>query len=165
MSEEPKLNDADDFFDGNVPWADADIRHRYEAALGACMLAFNQLDNLLGKVLKTILVRIRRQDLEDECVSRANFSQRVRVLDLLKHTTEGTGIADVSIADLRGVAEERNMLAHAHFEQNPFSGEYWLVGKGKTVQQYTAARIDSVASRIAKVWMTLHHAEAFYDFH
>ena len=99
-------------------------------------------------------------------MSRANFSQRVRVLDLLKHTTEGTGIADVSIADLRGVAEERNMLAYAHFEQNPFSGEYWLVnGKGKTVQQYTAARIDSVASRIAKVWMTLRHAEAFYDFH
>lgn len=165
MNEEPKPTDADELFDDNVPSADANIRRDYEAALGGCMLAFNQLDNLLSKILRTILVRVGRQDMVNECVNKADFSQRTRVLDLLKQSTEGAGIADVSVTDLRSVAGERNMLAHAHFQQNPFSGEYWLVNrKGETDQYYTAARIDAAALQMGKAWMALRHAEAFYDF-
>lgn len=103
--------------------------------------------------------------MEDECVNQADFSQRVRFLDILKQSTEGAGINDVRIDDLRSVAGERNVLAHVHFEQNPYDGSYWLINRaGRTVQHYTAERIDGVANRIQKVWMALRHAEAVYDF-
>jgi hypothetical protein len=165
MSEERQGIDADNFFDDNVPWADAEIRRGYEAALGGCMLAFNQLDNLLGEVLKTVLVRLGREDMVDNCVRTADFNQRVRVLDLLKHTTERAGITNINVADLRSVAGARNLLAHAHFEQNPFSGEYWLVNrKGETKGHYTSEQIDGVSSRITKEWMKLRYAETFYVF-
>jgi hypothetical protein len=158
-------SDEDDFFDDNIPWADAAIRQGYDAALGRCMLGFNQLDNLLGKILKTILVRLDREDLVDDCVHRADFAQRVRILDLLKHTTEGDGLVNVSVTDLRSVAGERNILAHAHFAQNPFSGEYWLVNrKDKIEQHYSAERIDGVASRISGAWTALRHADTYYTF-
>jgi hypothetical protein len=165
MIDRQALDDADAFFDDDVPSADVNIQRGYEAALGRCMLAFNQLDNLLGKILKTVLARLGRTDMEDDCVNKANFDQRARFLDILKQSTEGAGIIGIPIADLRSVAGERNLLAHAHFEQNPFDGSYWLVNrKGQTEQHYTAERIDGVAHRIQKVWTALRYAEAFYDF-
>lgn len=96
MSEGLSLADhADDFFDDDVPWADAGIRRRYEAALGAYILAFNQLDNLLGKILRTILVRLGRPELISELVDNAMFKQRVSTFDLLKLSVEGNAIAGI----------------------------------------------------------------------
>jgi hypothetical protein len=117
-------DDADDFFDDDVPFADAAIRLNYEAALGAFILAFNQLDNLLGKLLRITLTSLDRTDLIIASVNNASFAARVSLLDILKHSIEGRAIADVPVDQLRSVAGERNILAHAHFEENPFSGEY-----------------------------------------
>jgi len=153
------------FFDEDIPWADATVRRDYEAALGRCIRHFNQLDNLLGDILKTVLQRLGRSDMVEEYVYRADFSQRVRVLDLLRHSTEGQGIARVSVNDLRSVAGERNLLSHAHFEENPSSSEYRLVNrKGRTEQDYTAERIDGVTRRISEAWSALRYVETYYAF-
>jgi hypothetical protein len=71
---------------------------------------------------------------------QTDYSQRDRYLGLLKHSTEGAGIADVSVADLRSVAGERNILAHAHFEQNSFRGEYCLVNRKDETGNITPQR-------------------------
>jgi superfamily I DNA and/or RNA helicase len=39
--------------DDEPPWASPEIRQFYEAALGRFILEFNQVDNLLGDVIKT----------------------------------------------------------------------------------------------------------------
>jgi hypothetical protein len=165
MGAEQAADNGDRFFDDDIPWADASIRRDYEAALGRCMLVFNQLDNLLGEVLKTILLKLGRPEMIEGCVLTADFAQRVRVLDLLKHSTEGLCVVNAPVDALRSVAGERNLLAHAHFEQNPFSGEYRLVNrKGGAEQHYAAERIDGVTRRISEVWKTLRYAEAYYEF-
>jgi hypothetical protein len=93
------------------------------------------------------------------------FAERVRVFDLLKLSVEGAALVDVSVGELRNMAKQRNILAHAHFEQNPFSGEYCLINrKEETEQIYSPDRIDNVVKQITKVWMTLRHVEACYDF-
>jgi hypothetical protein len=76
MTEELTLSDADFLFDAhgddNEPWADEKIRADYEAALGRCMLAFNQLDNLLGNIIRTILTRLGRADMQIDAVDKAD---------------------------------------------------------------------------------------------
>ena len=165
MCAEQAGEDGNQFFDEDISWADATVRRDYEAALGRCILHFNQLDNLLGDILKTVLLRLGRSDMVEECVYRADFSLRVRALDLLRHSTEGQGIARVPVNDLRSVAGERNLLSHAHFAENPFSSEYRLVNrKGRTEQDYTAERIDGVGRRILEAWRALRYAESYYAF-
>ncbi len=165
MIETPNTTEAEELFDDDVPLAGAEIRVAYEAALGRYILLFNQMDNLLGKVLRTVLKRIGREDLISDFVDKADFSQRVRALDLLKCSAEGASIAAISPDNLRCISGERNILAHAHFEQNPFSGEYWLVNKKEGAHQnYTSARIEASADRIMEVCNALRSMEARFIF-
>src|SRR5271169_91526 len=56
--------------DDDVPWASPEIQQNYEAALGRFMLAFNRLDNILGEILSTVLTRLGRDDIINDCVYR-----------------------------------------------------------------------------------------------
>ncbi len=149
----------------DMPWASPEVQANYEAALGRFLLAFNQLDNLLGEVTTTVLTRLGRADLVKACVEDADFATRLRFLDLLKHSTEGQGIASVPIADMKGIGGERNILTHGHFDQNPYDGSYRLVGRGKgQPPYYSADRIDGLKTKAMEAWSALRHAEAFYQF-
>ena len=81
----------DEFDDDDVPWASPEIRQSYEAALGF-ILEFNQVDNLLGEVIETVLNRFKRDDLAAQC-ARWPFWQKLLVFDLLKSSTEGVGLS------------------------------------------------------------------------
>lgn len=165
MTNDSQSDGGDNFFDDDVPWADASIRRDYEAALGAFILAFNQLDNLLGKILRITLTNLGRADLIGSNVNNAPFTRRVFLLDILKQSTEGAPIIGVSIDQLLSVAGERNILAHAHFEQNPFDGGYSLVGnKDQVVQEYSAERINQASENVSRVWRALRYVEARFDF-
>jgi hypothetical protein len=106
--------------DDDTPWASPEIRTNYEAALGRFILAFNQIDNQLTDIIETVLRRLKRADVINAC-TKGDFSHKLLVLDLLKHTTEGQGIQRVSVEAMRQVAGERNRLAHGHFDQNPLT--------------------------------------------
>ena len=149
--------------DDDLPWADPQVRVEYEAALGRFMLAFNQLDNLLGNILETVLVRLGRNDLLQPCVGSANFWLRTLVLDLLKHSSEARGIVSVPIDDIKEISKHRNVLAHGHFEQNPFDGSYLIEGRGQP-RDYPAARIDKLTEKALKCWDALRSAEGYYIF-
>jgi hypothetical protein len=163
VSDEPR--DPDSFFDEeDLPMADENIRLNYEAALGGCMLAFNQLDNLLGEVISTILMRLGREDMVKSSL-KDGFRNKVRLLDLLKTSKEGGGLVNIAIKDFYDVSGERNTLAHAHFDQNPYQGDYILINSsGDETQHYTSEQILRVAANIRKVWNSLRYAEAYYAF-
>jgi hypothetical protein len=111
-----------------IPGNSADLR---SGARPLLILAFNQLDNLLGQVLETVLKRIGRDDLVKPSMDEADFGLRLRFLDLPKHSSEGRGTAAVPVDAMKRIAGERNTVAHGRFGQNPFDGSYRLIGRGR----------------------------------
>jgi hypothetical protein len=137
-------------------------RRRWE---DACW-PFNQLDNILGSILKTVLIRLERHDLVEACITNADFNKRVLVLDLLKHCTEGTGLIRVPTGPLRVIAGQRNLLAHAHFDDDRgMSDDYRLIDrKAKLAQKYSAERIARFVLQIREATQSIQSAEAYYQF-
>lgn len=116
---------------------------------------------MLGAVLR----RLGREDLLKPCVEEADFGLRLRFLDLLKHSTEGQALVDVPVAEMRGIAGERNILAHGHFDQNPYDGSYRLVGRGRgKAPYYAATRVHDLTIQARKAERTLRYAQAVYEF-
>jgi hypothetical protein len=133
------------------------------------MLAYNQMDHQLTEVIETILHRLSRQDLltvaRGASIATFEFWFRLYVLNVLKSTPEGQGIANVPVKDMGDLASERAVLAHAHMHQNPFDDSYQLMNKGSTrAQPYTSKQIDRLAKKAESCWEALRYAEAFYDF-
>ena len=153
---------------GGDLWAPPGPRAEYEAALGRFTLAYNQMDHQLTEVIETILRRLGRQDLltvaRGASIATCEFWFRLCMLNVLKSTAEGQGIADVPVKDMRDLASERAVLAHAHMDRNPFDDSYRLISKGAVKQPYTSNRIDQLAAKAERCWEALRHAEAFYDF-
>lgn len=154
--------DSEPFDDDDTPWASPEIRTNYEAALGRFILAFNQVDNELTDILKTILRRLKRDDIIEACTKR-DFSQKLLVLDLLKSSAEGQAIQSVSVVAMRDLAGERNRLAHGHFDQNPFDGSYDVVTRNIR-SSYSVERLDGLTKKADGCWDELRHASAYYEF-
>jgi len=147
------------FDEDGVPWASEEIQKDYEAALGAFLVAFNRLDNLLTRVIELLLIALKRHDLVPLCTT-GTFAQKVLTLDLLKHSTEGAVISSVPIETIREIGKHRNIVAHGHFDQNPHSGAYEIVGKKS--HQYRTELLESQASEATRVWLILRNSEAHY---
>lgn len=105
-----------------------ETRQEYDAALGRFILAFNELDNLLTKIIETTLERLDRNDLVKVC-KQQNFALKLLTLDLLKSSHEGAAIADAPILLMKQVPGERNTRAHGHFVQNSLDRIYDIVVK------------------------------------
>jgi hypothetical protein len=148
--------------DGDPPFASPEIRLNYEAALGRFILEFNQVDNLLATIIDMILGHLGRNDLAEKSV-RWDFWLKALVLDLLKHSTEGAGLNDISGLALTNIAKERNKLAHGHFDQNPFSGDYDIVVRN-VPQQYSVEKLNALTKEANDLWTALRYAEGHYTF-
>jgi hypothetical protein len=148
--------------DDEPHFASPEIQASYEAALGRFIVAFNQVDNLLTSIIEIVLKKLRREDLIDACLNRG-FSHKLLVFDLLKSSLEGPVLKEVSVQLMRQIAGERNYLAHGFFDQNPFSGEYDIVGKN-TRGRYSVERVDDLTAKANKVWQELRYPEAHYAF-
>lgn len=112
------MNDTPDV-DDDTPWASPEIQEAYEAALGRFLLVFNRIDNLLSECLGRMLVALKRNDLVKRC-TRTDFAFKLLVLDLLKSSTQGKVLEKVPIDLMKQLSRDRNILAHGHFDQNPF---------------------------------------------
>lgn len=148
--------------DENIPFASPEIREGYEAALGRFMLAFNEIDNLLTELIDTILTRLDRTDLIKQCTNQ-NFAPKLLVLDLLKTSSEGDGISDVSIESMRELAIHRNKVAHGHFDQNPFDGSYEVVSKNVPAD-YPVQRLDELTADAEGLISALRYGAGYYIF-
>jgi hypothetical protein len=150
-----------DFDEDGVPWASPEIQKDYEVALGRFIVAFNAVDNLLARVIETILIKLGRMDLVKSC-TEASYSHKLLTLDLLKQSSEGRGIAEVPIALMHEVGAHRNKVAHGHFEQNPCSGEYEIIAK--KAHKYSPTDLDAQTAKATKAWEALRYSDAFYAF-
>lgn len=154
MSETPDYDCGDD-----TPWASPEIQNGYEAALGRFLLAFNRLDNIISEVISTMLHALKRDDLVVRCTHK-DFAFKLLVLDLLKTSTEGKVLADVPIDLMKQVAGERNVLAHGHFDQNPFDGTYEVV-TARVRTEYPVSRLDDLTSKADVAWDLLRYVDAY----
>jgi hypothetical protein len=139
------------------------MRQDYELALGRFMVAFNELDYVLTQILRLILLRLDRNDLVEDCAFKSDFALRLRFLDLLRYSHHGNGIANISIASLRALAQERNVLAHAHFDEDPFDDSYRLIARRKA-PSYLPERINGLTAQMAAAVEALRYAETYYLF-
>lgn len=144
-----------------IPWADPEIQLAYEAALGKYIVLFNQIDNQLADLIRTVLMKLGRPDMKKGWKAR-DFSYKLTVLDLLTLSSKPEGLKYVPFDQLRQLEGERNVLAHGHFDQNPFQGSYEIVGKKRI--EYPVHRIHKLVARAEEVAHSLRHAQGYYDF-
>jgi hypothetical protein len=81
----------------------------------------------------------------------------------LKSSAHGAGILDLPTDLMREIATHRNKVAHGHFDQNPFSGEYNIVVKNVRAT-YSADDLDLQTAKARKALDALRYSDAVYEF-
>ena len=146
----------------DIPTADPQIQKDYEAALGAFLVTFNRIENTTNEIIHLALQTSERQDILKH-IKDDFFNRRLVTLDLLSLTFPRPFSKDV-IDELRHLTNARNHLAHGHFDQNPFDGEYEVVtGKNKRRAMPVTA-IQSLTKRAEAAWDKLRCIEAYFSF-
>jgi hypothetical protein len=144
-----------------IPSADPAIRTSYEAALGQFILAYNEVDYRVSRVIRLELTRRGQPDLADTA-SKGQFVQRLETLAILG-TSKDSHLTALPLAKLRTLNADRNTLAHGHFDQNPYDGAYTLALKEKT-RDYPVQRVLTLADELAQIAERLRITEILYDF-
>lgn len=130
----------------DVPWADPAIRVGYEAALGRLILGFNELDYYLTQLIDHCL-DLRERPLELEHMTKGSFTARLNHLRTLNNRFPELKLRDLQFEELVALNELRNVVAHGHFDQNPFQGDYALIGKTHR-DDFPAKRLDEITARL-----------------
>jgi hypothetical protein len=155
------MDDDTSWYD-DIPSADPAIRTDYEAALGRFILAFNEADYRLSKVITAELSERGHPDLA-ATASKGTFAQRLEKLEILVSTTKDRQLSGLPVAKLRSLNSDRNNLAHGHFDRNPYDGSYTLILAAKT-RDYPIARIVALTDELAQIVDYLRTTEILYDF-
>lgn len=163
-TEEPDLADFvsdDDWYEPDT-WADPRIQLDYQAALGAFIVKFNQLDNQVTRLVGWAYDVIRRP--MPRSIPRS-FASKVDLLEAFGGMNV-LALAAAPIAELRDLNRKRNFLVHGHFDQNPFDGSYVVsqINKSEKSDHIQAAVIDSWAEHAFGLWDKMRIHEANYIF-
>lgn len=143
-------------------WADPQIRRDYEAALGSFILAFNEVDFRLT----AMVARFARKIAGDELVKQfteGDFPRRVANLRLLQAVASEPNLRAIDCDKLMSLNGERNVLAHGHFDQNPFDGSY-VVQNRKKVAEYPIGRVVALAEQLIVQASSLRKLDILFDF-
>jgi hypothetical protein len=154
------FDDDDDY--GDIPWADPQIKKDYEAALGRLILAHNNVDIHLTRLIRCVLKQLGDPEpLAKMAVGRfADRLENVRMLGAITKDTRLTNVPFVEIAKLNGL---RNIVAHGHFEQNPFDGAYELIGNKRTHTDFSIDRLNEIADELTQRGSHLDAMVTFWD--
>ena len=159
-----------DVLDDDLPQADPAIRTNYEAAVGRLILAHNEVDYRLTTVIRFAIAKLGG-DSGLHRLAGGMFAQRVDSLALLQAIPINLYLGKIDCAQLRELNEQRNIVAHGHFEQNPFDGSYNLIGKRKyatqqqwSERQFPAERLDELSGLLGNLADTLRYVEACFCF-
>jgi len=154
--------DDDDHYYEDVPWADPSIRKNYEAALGRLILAHNEVDLRVTRLIERCLERLG-SPAPMERLKRGLLAERLRALDLLKALPLNLELAEIDVEKLHQLNTDRNVVAHGHFEKNPFDGDYILIGAKQHFSDYSIERLESVAKELRAEARYLSALVDFYD--
>ena len=151
-----------DFEDDDIPGVPPEFRARYVKALGEYSLAFNQMDYVLGELIKSLLKDMGQEShWKDVC---ENFGKKLKEIDRLKNTTKGYRISSIDVDKLRGISGERAKIAHAHMELDYVDKAYKLIWKGDVIgdeETYSAEKVETLAEEIRELGRDLVGARVF----
>ena len=149
---------------GEEPSADPQVKRDYQAALGAFLVAFNEIDDSADRLIELALRQAGKSDLAQE-VEFSSLTARIDALALLG--VVGNEIVGPALrTEIRQLNVERNRLAHGHFDQNPFDGSYGVLQKRGRVRRlgYPVSSIVLSQRRAEAVSVVLRQAEAPFWF-
>ncbi len=157
----------DDFGpDIDEPFADPAIRTGYQAALGRFIMAHNEVDFWMTGIL-TKVVKMLAPDGSLDSFAMGDFSERLKNMGLLSRLVPHVGFGgagDQRLAELNGV---RNVLAHSHFDQDPWEGTYEIVKKkhrslkADRLKNLNEKNINDQAGELERI---ARHMSAVFDF-
>jgi len=151
----------DDWY-GDIPSADPAIRKEYEAALGRFILAYNEVDYRLSKVIAIELANRGHSDL-GATAAKGTFTERIEKLEILASSTTNSQLLAIPVARLKSLNGDRNRLAHGHFDQNPYDGSYTVIQRAKA-RDYPVLKILDLTQELTGIIEILNTAEVLYDF-
>lgn len=154
----PNSFDYDDrFWQDDIPWADPQIQLDYEAALGRFLVRFNRVENAVDNLITMALEKLNRTDVEIS----GQFLQRVERLELVMLAFPSW--PSVPKDQIKSLAGSRNELAHGHFDQNPYQGDYEIVSRKKS-RPWSPSQIESLGDKADEIWHALRNIEACFYF-
>lgn len=140
------------------PFAGPKTQQDYEAALGRFLVAFNALEDSVRSTVRLIL---RRRSCDDMWPLFINdmFRDQVKTLEVLSRSIDRFPVLPYEA--MRSLNDERNALAHGHYEQDLFNESFALVARGKTrefpipqIHRFTDLAID-VGVSVRETWPIL----------
>lgn len=143
----------------DIPWADPAIQTDYEAALGLFLVRFNRLENLIGDLLEGSLGKLGRADLyapEDRLEVKLRHFETVLLALPRMHKPD--------FKTAKNLNGERNTIAHGHFDQNPYSGEYQIVTQRRKRVAMPIAKIVRMSQIADSVIDDFRSCEAYLAF-
>lgn len=145
----------------NEPWADQSIRPAYELALGRFLVLFNEMDDRISVLIALALNNRSQGHLLKRAAIDPPIGQRTLHLELLSGPGALHNLAPADFDEMRALAKERNVVAHGHFDQNPFDGSFQLSGRGNVVK-YDTDRLGPLTARCIVMSEKLGVAEMYY---
>ncbi|MDR7116655.1 hypothetical protein [Caulobacter sp. BE254] len=162
MSAPDDYDDDDDNDDWPMQWADPAIRQDYEAALGRLILAHNDVDVHLTELIACCLRRLGNPPALER-LAHGMFAKRLESLEILQALPVQLNLNGMDIANLRRLNNLRNIVAHGHFEQDPFGGEYTLLSNRERRSDFPTERLNKITKELNAEAGSLHANTAFYD--
>ena len=144
----------------DIPTADPEIQKDYEAALGAFLVSFTQIENIVSDVIFLALGKAERKDILKR-VRGDSFQRKLITLELIS-LAHPRALPKSLIAELRDLAARRNDLAHGHFHQNPFDGSYKIV-TGRKAFLMPVTELKGLTERAESAWNALRYADAYFS--
>ena len=165
----PFSDDWDENDEVEIPFADPSIREDYAAALGRLILAHNECDYWLAPLIECCFKRLNNPPNVD--LAQTTFARRLEILQMLQSIPFDLRISSINFRRIGELNTHRNRVAHGHFDQNPFSGDYDIVTikdaykktRQKMLRKYTSAFMDEVTLALQGMAQLLSATVIFYD--
>jgi hypothetical protein len=149
-----------------APFANPAIRAEYQMALGRLILAHNEVDFWMSALLTKAAVKLAPDgSLGGLC--EGQFAQRATNIILLMKVAPTLALGGVGNGRLLELNAARNLLAHGHFDQDPYEGTFAIVRlrrHGQNAERnksIDAAKINAYAMELEGI---ARHMSAVDDF-
>lgn len=167
-AEDPVATFGNDFDvpDFDEPIADPAIRAGYREALGRFIMAHNEVDFWMTGILSKA-VKMLAPDGSLANLALGDFATRATNLALLMHTAPHLALGNVGNGRLHELNGTRNVLAHSHFDQDPWDGTFEIVKarhRSLTEKRLNNLNADSINKDAEELEQIASHMSAVFDF-
>ena len=151
----------------SVLWEPPKFQREYEAALGDFLIRFNRIENLVSQIIKLALDHLYKLNETDnkkliERCRKGSLNQHINDLELILLAIPTS--QNFPIAEIRKLSEERNKLAHGHFEPDHNEPAYEIIGKGGP-RKISISDIQEWGERADTIHTELISLKAYYVFY